>query len=143
MSGPGAAPIAPVLPGIFRARGDAGAAVLLGGHCARCARHYFPRPALCPRCLGAIAEVELGASGRIYSYTVVRTKAPLGLPQPYAVGYVDLDGCALRVFGLLDATPIERLRIGMAVRLQVAPVGHDGGGRPCLRPCFTATGAPA
>ena len=34
---------------------------------------------------------EIGNRGHIHSFTAVRTKPPLGLPQPYGVGYVDLD----------------------------------------------------
>ena len=105
-------------------------------HCARCARSHFPAASICPACLGATEERSLGSGGHIYSYTIVRTKPPLGLPAPYAVGYVDLEGPGLRVFALLDAAEPERLRIGAAVALDVAALGHDGHGNACLRPLF-------
>jgi uncharacterized OB-fold protein len=120
------AAIPPIAPGIFRADGGMDEPVLLGGRCSACDRSYFPRPGQCPQCLGAIGEVELGSRGRIYSWTVVRTKPPLGLPAPYAVGYVDLDGCGLRIFALLDPGKIHALGIGAAVHLTIKPV--DAGG---------------
>jgi len=132
------ADLPPFAPGIFRVAGDGGLPVLLGSRCPACDRHFFPACSLCPYCLGETAEVELGSRGRIYSHTVVRTKPPLGLPAPYAVGYVDLEGCGLRVFALLDPAQTERLRIGLPVRLAVAPLGYDGHGNACLRPYFTA-----
>jgi uncharacterized OB-fold protein len=68
---------------------------------------------------------------------VVRIKAPLGLPEPYALGLVDLDESGLRVFGLLDPAAVDRYRIGLPVRLTVAPMGTNVQGTPCLRPFFT------
>ncbi len=130
-------------PGIFGVSGNDGLPVLLGSRCAPCDRAYFPRSSLCPNCLGETVEQELGSRGRIYSYTVVRTKPPLGLPAPYAVGYIDLDSCGLRVFSLLDAARPECLQIGVPVRLAVSPLGHDGRGNPCLRPYFTPVDAVA
>lgn len=136
---PEVAALPPFAPGVFR-EGDAGP-VLLGSRCEACERFYFPGAGLCSSCLGKTESAELGARGRIYSHTVVRTKPPLGLPAPYAVGYVDLDACGLRVFALLDPRQAGRLRIGMPVRLAVAPLGHDGHGKACLRPYFTVDDA--
>jgi uncharacterized protein len=114
--------------------------MLLGGYCARCRRYYFPRPRYCPGCLDEPETREVGNRGRIHSFTTVRTKAPLGLPEPYAVGYVDLDremgGPGLRVFSLFDPGSTDTLRIGAMVTLRVAPLGHNGRGEPCLRPFF-------
>lgn len=128
----------PFAPGIFREAEAGSQPVLLGSRCEACNRYQFPHTGLCPLCLGATRHAELGTRGRIYSHTVVRTKPPLGLPAPYAVGYVDLDGCGLRIFALLDPRLAGRLRIGMPVRLAVAPLGHDGHGNACLRPYFAA-----
>ncbi|MEW6261658.1 MAG: OB-fold domain-containing protein [Thermodesulfobacteriota bacterium] len=126
----------PVMPGIFNWP-EGGAPSLSGGHCPACDRYFFPRPSYCPGCLGRADEAEVGNSGVIYSYTVVRTRAPLGLPEPYPVGYVDLDQTGLRVFSLLDPEAIGRLRLGLPVKLAVKPLGHDLFGSPCLRPLFT------
>lgn len=113
---------------------------LLGGYCLSCEAHYFPKPRYCPRCLKAVEQREIGAKGRVHSFTVVRTKAPLGLPEPYSVGYIDLDLSGLRIFCLLDPECIDRLHIGSEVELRVSPLGHDGRGAPRLRPFFTLCG---
>jgi len=110
---------------------------LLGGHCAVCDRYSFPRETHCTRCLGQVDEATLGGRGTVYSLTVVCTKPPLGLPQPYSVGFIDLEACGLRVFCLLDPECIGDIWIGSPVRLAVRPLGHDDKGQPCLRPCFT------
>lgn len=133
------AELPPFAPGVFRV--DGSGSVLLGSRCSSCRRQFFPACELCPDCLGATGAAELGSRGRIYSHTVVRTKPPLGLPAPYAVGYVDLCDGELRIFALLDPAQVGQFRIGLPVRLAVAPLGTDQHGQPCLRPFFTA--APA
>ncbi|MGB6068553.1 MAG: OB-fold domain-containing protein [Desulfomonilaceae bacterium] len=110
---------------------------LLGGFCAACNRHYFPRPRYCPVCLEAIDEAVLDSDGKVYTFTVVRIKPPLGLPQPYSLAYVDLVETGLRILCLIDPDAIDRLEIGMPVRLAVGPLGHNPQGAPCLRPYFT------
>jgi uncharacterized OB-fold protein len=110
---------------------------LVGGACNVCQALFYPKPKYCPTCLGKIVEKTVGGSGRVHSLTVIRTKPPLGLPQPYSVGYVDLDKTGLRVFGLLDPEQISEMKLGSRVRLSVRELGHDGRGKPRLRPIFT------
>jgi uncharacterized OB-fold protein len=132
------APLPPVMAGIFTLPPyGAGGPALLGGFCPLCVTHYFPRPKYCRICLGPVEEVDLGSEGTIYSFTVIRKKAPLGLPLPYGVGFVDLKETGLRIFCLFDPAALDRLRIGLAVRLEVGEMGHNGIGAPCLRPYFT------
>ena len=130
--------ILPVVPGIFTLPPyDQIQPKLLGGFCPTCHRYYFPRPKYCRGCLGQTEETPLSSKGVIYSFTVVRRKPPLGLPEPYSVGYIDLAENGLRIFCLLDPTAIGQLRVGMQVQLAVKPLGHDVRGEPCLRPYFT------
>lgn len=134
--------IQPVNPGTFTVPGDAGTPPeLLGGYCRTCRRPYYPRPRYCPSCLQEVEIHPVGGRGSVHSFTVVRTKPPLGLPQPYCVGYVDLDDTGLRVFGLLDPERLEDLALGASVHLTVRPMGHDGRGEARLRPCFTPDAA--
>jgi uncharacterized protein len=111
--------------------------VLLGGYCATCKRYDFPRPKYCRICMGPSEEVSLGREGKIYTYTIIRVKPPLGLPSPYAVGYIDLEKSGLRIFCLLDPAAIDALEIGRPVTLKVAPLGNGVDGAPRLRPYFT------
>lgn len=130
--------IAPVMPGIFTLPPyDDEPPALLGGFCPVCNAYYFPRPKYCRACLGPVKETRVGSEGTIYSFTVVRKKAPLGLPQPYGVGYVNLKETGLSIFCLFDPAALEKLRIGLPVRLAVSPLGLDINGSPCLRPYFT------
>jgi uncharacterized OB-fold protein len=130
--------IPPVMPGIFTLPPyDKAPPILLGGYCSACERRYFPRPKYCPGCLGLLEETAVGSTGTIYSYTIVRTKPPLGFPSPYSVVYVDLAESGLRVFGLFDPEAIDQLRIGLEVGLAVKPLGDNGQGEPRLRPYFT------
>jgi uncharacterized OB-fold protein len=131
----------PVAPGIFTTPEGGKSPELLGGHCDQCSQDYFPRPPRCPNCLGQIEEKNLGSSGKLYTYTVVRVRPPWGLPNPYGVGYVDLDTGGLRVLGLLSADALEDLEIGMPLRLAVGQLGCDVQGNPCLRPYFEPAGA--
>lgn len=128
-----------VMPGILDIPADGGQPRLLGGSCPSCGVRYFPRPSRCRRCLGPVEESPVGAEGIVYSFTVIRTRAPLGLPEPYAIGYVDLKESGLRVFCLLDPQAVEKFRIGVPVRLAVGALGHGARGAPCLRPYFTAS----
>ena len=135
---PGVSEFPPIVPGLFRLAEDGRSEPsLLGGRCPECGGVYFPRPKYCPKCLGETAETALASRGSLYSYTVVRTKAPLGLPEPYGLGLVDLEESGLRVFGLLDPATIDQYRIGQSMRLAVAPMGTNVAGSPCLRPFFT------
>jgi uncharacterized protein len=126
--------IKPVLDGIFETGPSPS---LLGGYCPVCERKFFPEPAVCPQCLMPVKSVHLSKEGTIYSFTVVRIKPPFGLPQPYAVGYVDLEDDNLRIIGLLDPGKIDELSVGTPVTLSVAPMGLDRCGQPCLRYFFT------
>jgi uncharacterized OB-fold protein len=116
-------------------RGGISQPVLLAGLCQKCNTRLFPKPKLCPDCLADVDLVELGSSGTIYSFTIVRTKPPMGLPQPYAVGYIDI--AELRIFSLLDPDRVDELQIGQRVVLAVKRLGVDARGKPCLRPYFT------
>lgn len=110
---------------------------LLGGYCHECRQYFFPKPKFCRECLSEVAQVSLDSGGTLHSFTVVRTKAPFGLPEPYAVGYVDLDDYDLRIFALLDPLQVEGLAIGRSLKLMVGQIGQNIDGQDCLRPYFT------
>jgi len=130
----------PLMPDLYESLPGAGRYGLVGSRCRACGCRRFPFDAHCPECRGGMDREVVGTRGTVYSYTVVRTKAPFGLPQPYAVGYVDLAESSLRVFGLLDPAAIGSLEVGMPVEVTVMPLGVDGEGRRCLRPVFRRIG---
>lgn len=124
----------PVLPEVFE---EGTFPKLFGGLCPHCRRKSFPKPTVCPYCLEPVKTTTLSTQGTLYSYTVVRTKAPFALPEPYAVGYIDLKEDNLRIFSLLDSERIDDLRLGARVALCIGPIGVDRDGMPCLRFFFT------
>lgn len=128
-------PLPPVAVDLFAA-GEDGKYGLVGGCCPTCQRDFYPRLDFCPGCLQPAQRTILGGSGRIYSFTVIRTRPPYQLPEPYAVGYIDLEESGLRVFGLFVPQVPERLQIGMPVEMTVIPLGVDNEGKACRRPVF-------
>ncbi|MGD9713876.1 MAG: Zn-ribbon domain-containing OB-fold protein [Thermomicrobiales bacterium] len=121
--------------GIFS--GDKSDTDLIGSRCTTCGRYQFPHADICPEDLSKTTRVSIGRTGTLYSYTVVRTKPPFGLPAPYALGYVDLDDVGLRVLMLLDAARIDDMRIGIPLRLTSDRMGVGLDGQICRRPFFT------
>lgn len=136
----------PVLPPgidqVYRQDDTGDGCRLMAAQCRHSRRIFFPAPAWCPCCLEPPEALALSGRGTIHAFTVVRVKAPFGLPEPYAVGYVDLDAAPLRIFGLLMAPAIADLRTGLAVDLVVMPLGVDNRGEPCLRPVFRPLSCP-
>ena len=126
--------------GVFTLPTENGASpMLLGGYCQKCCQYFFPQPKFCRECLSEVSEVSLNSVGTLHSFAVVRTKPPFGLPEPYAVGYVDLDQYDLRIFALLDPLQVEALAIGRSLKLMVGQIGQNIDGQDCLRPYFTMT----
>lgn len=124
----------PVMEGIFQVGPPPR---LRGAICPECQQKFFPKPMVCPSCLGELKDIELSSEGKIYTYTVLRTKPPYELPQPYAVGWVDLEADGLRIFSLLDPEGIADLSIGKRVTLRVGAIGVGNDGQPCLRYYFS------
>jgi uncharacterized OB-fold protein len=90
----------------------------------------WPPRTACPRCHTEEVEwVDLPGRGRIYAFSAVLGGAPLGMEHevPFAVGLVDLDGVALRLFGRIEGLPWSDLRIGQTVALESFDIG-DGRG---------------
>jgi uncharacterized OB-fold protein len=132
-------PLPTVVPGLYAAE-EQGELELTGSYCAACQRYAYPHVEHCPACLQPTERKPVGGRGQIYSYTVIRTRPPFQLPEPYAVGYVDLAASGLRVFGLFHPKAIALLRIGLPVALEEMPLGVNNDGQPCLRPVFSPAG---
>jgi uncharacterized protein len=88
----------------------------------------WPPRTACPTCHTETLEwVDLPARGHLYAFSAVLGGAPLGMEAdvPFAVGLVDLEGVALRLFGRIEGRPWTELHIGLAVRLEPYDLG-DG-----------------
>ncbi len=125
----------PMLDGIFEVGPPPR---LLGAHCPVCDQKFFPKPVVCPHCLGEVQGIDLSSEGTVYSYSILRIPNMMyKFPQPYASGYVDLDGDNIRVYGLFDPEKVSEIEIGKRVTLQVGQIGIGLDGKECLRYYFT------
>lgn len=120
-----------VEPGLFEYPVPPGAKpALLGSHCKKCDKMYFPRREICPDCFDVDAmEIKgLDSRGVIYSSTVVRVPSPAGLKPPYAYGYVDIPADKIRLHTLLEGTDPASLAPGTEVELVIGPflVNREG-----------------
>ncbi len=109
--------------------------------CPRDGTLAWPPRLVCPKChQGELDWVDLPETGHLYAFSAVLGGAPLGMEAevPFAVGLVDLDGLALRLFGRVVGRPWTELRVGDSVALEVYRTGDD---RVFYR--FRAPGPPA
>ena len=102
---------------------------LLGSRCEDCGEHFFPRRAVCAKCLSErTADVLLGPRGTLYSYTFVHF--PLfGSTRlehiGYGVGQVDLpEGPRVQ---LPLAGRQEEYRVGQTVEAELEPLREENG----------------
>jgi uncharacterized protein len=96
--------------------------------CPKDGRIDWPPRVACPRCHTEELEwVDLPDAGRIYAFSAILGGAPIGMEEevPFAVGLVDLEGTALRLYGRIEGRPWGELAIGMPVRVEPYDIG-DG-----------------
>ena len=125
-----ARPRVPIKAGYFTVPDDpAEPPRLLGSRCEDCGEHFFPRRAICAKCLGErTADVLLGPRGTLYSYTFVHF--PLfGSTRlehvGYGVGQVDLpEGPRVQ---LPLAGRQEDYRVGQTVEAELEPLREEAG----------------
>ena len=101
---------------------------LLGSRCEHCGEHFFPRRAVCARCLSRrTADVALGPRGTLYSYTFVHFPLFGSMRVEhvgYGVGQVDLpEGPRVQ---LPLAGKQEDYRIGMMLEAELEPIREEG-----------------
>jgi uncharacterized OB-fold protein len=119
----------PVKPGYFTVPDDPREPPrLLGTRCEDCNEHFFPRRAVCAKCLSErTSDVLLGPRGTLYSYTFVHF--PLfGSTRVehvgYGVGQVDLaEGPRVQ---LPLAGKQEDFRIGQTLEVEIEPLREEG-----------------
>jgi hypothetical protein len=99
---------------------------LLGFRCQDCGVHVFGPAVFCQACTSSdLQPIELGRSGVLYSYTVVRVP-PAGWPGqvPYILGEVELPEGPHVLAEVVDCTESD-VKIGLPVELALQPVKPD------------------
>lgn len=76
-----------------------------------------------------MSERRVSGGGRIYASTVVRVPSPVGIPSPYAYGYVDMDEAKLRVLALFTSIEPSEIKPGMRVEMVTDTLRKDAEGR--------------
>jgi len=102
---------------------------LLGTRCEDCGEHFFPRRAVCAKCLSRrTTDALLGPRGTLYSYTFVHFPLFGSMRVEhvgYGVGQVDLSEGPRVQFPL--AGKQEEYRIGMALEAELDPLREQDG----------------
>lgn len=92
---------------------------ILGGRCPRCRSVVVPIRPGCPACggRGPVEPVEVAATGRVATWTVVHQVARAGVPPatPFVTAWIVLDGADVPVPHLLGEVAPEQVTAGMWV----------------------------
>ena len=100
---------------------------MVGIKCAHCGRTSYPATERCNFCGADDTEkVELSSIGTVYAFNVVRV--PVADYAPNMVGgLIDLPE-GVRLYGQIHA-PVEKVSVGMKVRLQIGPLYTNKAGQ--------------
>jgi uncharacterized OB-fold protein len=136
MTAAAARPRVPLKPGFFTVPDDPKAPPrFLCTRCDDCGEHFFPRRAVCAKCLSEkTSEVELEGRGTLYSYTFVHIplfgSTNIEHVEGYGVGQVDLpEGPRLQV---PLAGKQGEFRIGQRLRAELDKLREDDSGRDVM-----------
>jgi uncharacterized protein len=117
---------------------------LLGTRCTACGEHFFPRRAICAKCLSeGTADVELSPQGTLYSFTFVH------LPLFGSTNLEHFDGYGVGQIDLPEGTRIqaplagkrEEFHVGQRVRLELEKLREDDAGNDVMIVRFRPTEA--
>ncbi len=101
--------------------------LLICGKCNDCGKLVFPKPKVCPDCMGeSMSEARLSPVGKLYSYSILH-RARKGWQAPYAIGYVDFPE-GVRVMGPIELNVDFKPRCDGSVKLSVGLLRVDDDG---------------
>ncbi|MBU2548092.1 MAG: Zn-ribbon domain-containing OB-fold protein [Proteobacteria bacterium] len=90
-----------------------------GNTCPDCGLVYVPPKENCPTCFTKMNEfVEVGDTGNLLTYTIVRYKVPFVQPlePPFALGIIQLDGADTGLTHLLGEVDLDDIEVGMRLK---------------------------
>lgn len=122
-----------IKPGFFTVPDDPKEApMFLCTRCENCGEHFFPRRAICAKCLSEkTAQVELAGRGTLYSYTFVHIplfgSTNIEHVEGYGVGLIDLpEGPRLQ---MPLAGKQAEFSVGQQLRAELDKLREDDAGR--------------
>ena len=124
-------PRVPIKPGYFTVPDEPTAAPkFLATRCESCGEHFYPRRAICARCLSEqTTDVELEGRGTLYSYTFVHIplfgSTNIEHMEGYGVGPIDLPEGPRIQAPLAGKQP--EFRVGQQVVAELDTLREDGG----------------
>jgi len=114
----------PVREGLYRG------GQLIAGRSRASGRVFFPKPLKDFQTnTDTISEFVLGSECKLFSFTTVHMKT-LHFDPPYSIGYVDFPE-GVRVFGPIAGNGHD-LKIGMKLKVEIAPLWTEEDGTPIL-----------
>lgn len=107
---------------------DDGEPHLVANECLACGARYFDRRNACASCFGTeFHQVRVATAGTVRSFSIITFAAP-GVEVPFVAAVVDCDGTSVRG-NIVNCPPDpEHVKLGMAVRLALVPMGTDDNG---------------
>ncbi len=126
-------PRVPIKAGFFTVPDDPAAAPkFLGTRCESCGEHFFPRRAICAKCLSEkTSEVEMEGRGTLFSYTFVHLplfgSTNMAHMDGYGVGQIDLPE-GPRIQAPLAGKQAE-FKIGQQLKAELDVLRQDDSGR--------------
>ena len=102
----------------------------LGTVCTSCGIAYVPPRLYCERCFAHLEEwVELPATGRVYTFTIVHLDLDGNpLPEPRIMAFVQLDGADGGLVHFVDEVDHNEICVGMIVEAVFKPEAERKGG---------------
>ncbi len=117
--------------------------VLVGSKCKECGKVFFPRKTVCTKCFrnDTMGVHPLAKKGEIVTYSISHMNH-LGIPTPYAFGYVYLPDDHITIFTLFKDwdPPEKKLFIGQEVELCYDIFRVDPWGNPMIAYLYRCVG---
>ncbi|MBW2218473.1 MAG: Zn-ribbon domain-containing OB-fold protein [Deltaproteobacteria bacterium] len=92
---------------------------IMGVRCKTCWKVFVPPRQTCEKCMEDIRDkwVDLGNSGELVNYTVVRyNDGHLPRKAPFVLAMIKLDGADTPIVHILEGIGFEKIEIGMKVK---------------------------
>lgn len=100
---------------------------LEAAECKKCGKRYYPPRLVCAECGGRKFEsYKLAEEAVLETFTIIRVAPSQFSDQaPYAIGIAKFDG-GVRMMAQIADCDLDKLKIGMAVRLEFRKIQTDG-----------------